>query len=157
MSTIYTIGHSNRSVEQLVDLLRSHEIDTVVDVRSEPYSKYVPQFNKREIERELTSAGFQYLYLGDKIGGKPKNLEFTTSSGTPDYEKVAASAPFLAGIEELELVAGSHRVALMCAEADPMNCHREKLIAWVLRSCGHEVSHILQDGTIFTQYQGTLL
>lgn len=157
MATIYTIGHSNVPVEQFLDLLRVHFIKLVVDVRSEPYSKYASQFNKREIERDLTSAGFEYVYLGDKIGGKPKSPGFYTPNGVPDYEKLAQSELFLAGLASLEDLAVSTSLALMCAEADPMSCHREKLIAWNLRKRGHDVKHILHDGSILNQCQGTLL
>lgn len=157
MAAIYTIGHSNTTIDEFVGLLAAQGITLVIDVRSEPYSKYASQFNKHEIEAELTRRGFQYLYRGDKLGGKPKSPGFLTSSGAPDYEKMAASPIFLAGIEELEVLAAKEKVALMCSEADPKVCHRDRLLAWVLRGRGREVRHILHTGEIAEEEQGTLL
>ncbi|MEN6371735.1 MAG: DUF488 domain-containing protein [Armatimonadota bacterium] len=157
MAVIYTIGHSNVPVQKLIDLLMGHGIEVVVDVRSEPYSKYASQFNKREIEPELRENGFDYIYLGNKLGGKPKSPGFLTPGGVPDYEKMAESPLFKAGIEEVEQLAGEKKTSLMCSEADPKSCHRDRLLAWVLRGRGHTVSHILHDGSIATDEQGVLL
>ena len=157
MAILYTIGHSNVSASELIDLLSAHAIKLVIDVRSDPYSKYAPQFNKREIEAELRQHGFEYIYMGDKIGGKPKSPGFYTPGGAPDYEIMAQSSVFNAGIEEVERLAGETKLVLMCSEADPKACHRDRLLAWVLRNRGHEVLHILHDGSIAVEDQGTLL
>jgi len=157
MAIIYTIGHSNTSLQELVDLLSAHSVKLVIDVRSEPYSKYAPHFNGRSIEAALSRAGFEYLYLGDKLGGKPKSQGFYTPAGVPDYEKMAEAAPFRAAIEEVELLARARPTALMCSEADPFACHRERLLGWVLRARGHDLRHILHDGSIARENQGSLL
>lgn len=156
MAIIYTIGHSNTPIQKLIDLLTAYSIEVVIDVRSEPYSKYATQFNKREIEPELRKHGFDYIFLGNKLGGKPKSPGFLNAHGIPDYEKVAESPLFKAGIEEVERLA-EKKIALMCSEADPKACHRDRLLAWVLRGRGHMVNHILHDGTIATEDQGALL
>ena len=157
MATIYTIGHSNVPVDKLIALLSAHKIRLVIDIRSEPYSKYASHFNKREIEPELKRQGFDYMYMGDKLGGKPKSAGFITPGGAPDYEKMADSPVFKAGIEDLEHIADKCTTALMCSEADPKACHRDRLLAWVLKGRGHNVKHILHDGSILVEEQGSLL
>ena len=157
MAVIYTIGHSNVSLEELIDLLSAHGIELVIDVRSDPYSKYAPQFNRREIERDLFYHGLEYIYWGNVLGGKPKSPGFHTQDGAPDYEKMAESPAFKAAIEEVEELASVRNTVLMCSEADPMACHRERLLGWVLRSRGNGVRHVLQDGSIAKEEQGTLL
>jgi uncharacterized protein (DUF488 family) len=157
MATLYTIGHSNISVPEFIELLKPHGIEVVIDVRSDPYSRYAVQFNKHDIEIELFYHGFEYIYWGDRLGGRPKSPGFYTITGDPDYEKMAAVPAFQAAIEELELLATARCVALMCSEADPMACHRERLLAWVLRNRGNEVLHILSDGSIAKQEQESLL
>lgn len=132
MAVFYTIGHSNISTGELVSLLSAHNIETVLDVRSDPYSKYSPQFNKREIEAELRLRGFDYLYRGDKLGGKAKSPGFSTPEGAPDYEKMAESPAFKSGIEEIEQIAAVRVVVLMCSEADSKACHRDRLLGWIL-------------------------
>jgi len=157
MAIIYTIGHSNVTVQKLIELLKAYGIEVVMDVRSEPYSKYASHFNKREIEPELRKHGFEYCFYGEKLGGKPKSPGFLTIHGAPDYEKMAESPVFKAGIEEVERMAEQKRVVLMCSEADPKACHRDRLLAWVLKNRGHNVEHILHDGTIAFEDQGVLL
>lgn len=157
MAVFYTIGHSNVSVREMIDLLSAHGIKLVIDVRSDPYSKYSPQFNKREIEGELRGNGFDYLFLGDKLGGKAKSPGFLTPGGAPDYERMADTDAFRAGIAEVERLAGERAVVLMCSEADPKACHRDRLLGWALRGRGHEVRHILHDGSIAREEQGSLL
>lgn len=157
MSTIYTIGHSNVPLEKLIELLKLHSIELVVDIRSEPYSKYASQFNKAEIEPVIKRCGFDYLYIGHKLGGKPRSPGFCTPGGAPDYEKMAESEIFLDGISEMEGLAEQRKLVLMCSEADPKVCHRDRLLARVFRSRGNTVNHILHDGSICQEDQGTLL
>jgi uncharacterized protein (DUF488 family) len=95
--------------------------------------------------------------MGEKLGGKPKSPGFYTSGGAPDYEKVADSEVFKSALVEVERMASERPVVLMCSEADPKACHRDRLLAWALRSRGHDVRHILHDGSIAAEEQGTLL
>jgi uncharacterized protein (DUF488 family) len=157
MAVFYTIGHSNISVEEFVGRIASHGIKLVIDVRSDPYSKFASQFNHREIQAELKSRGFEYLYMGDCLGGKPKSPGFLTSSGVPNYEQMAQTEKFKSGIEQVEGLAGEKTLVLMCSEADAMACHRERLLAWVLRGRGHDVRHIDKDGSVASGQQGLLL
>ncbi len=157
MAILFTVGHSNVPTDRLIELLSMHSISLVVDIRSDPHSKYAPQFNKQAIETELRSKGFDYIYYGDRLGGKPRSPGFFTPNGTPNYEKIAATQLFKNALSEVVTIAETTTLALMCSEADPQVCHRDRMIGWALREQGHEVRHILQDGTILSESQGRLL
>ncbi len=144
--TIWTVGHSNRPVESLIDLLRTHRIDVLVDVRSSPRSSYVPHFDREPLTQSLREAGIGYLFMGDSLGGRPAQPEAYDPAGYVKYDVVAASPPFRSGIDRLRSGATDHRVALMCSEEDPTTCHRRLLIARVLEDQGLDVGHIRADG-----------
>lgn len=156
MTKVYTIGHSNLRVPSFVALLKKHDVEVVVDVRSAPYSAWATQFNKSEIQNALTSAGFQYIFAGDKLGGKPADESLYTPSGVPDYERLAQNEVFTEGLDWLVDTAQKSRVAIMCSEADAFTCHRERLIGRSLRGRGVDVLHITSDGEIAVQEQGSL-
>jgi uncharacterized protein (DUF488 family) len=145
---LFTVGHSNQPVEAFIDLLREHEIGVVVDVRSSPYSKYVPHFNKEEIQQALENAGIKYLFLGRELGGRPEGSEFYDEENYVLYHRLAESPLFLAGVERLEKGLRQYRVAIMCSEEDPGVCHRQLLVGRVMRQRGVQVEHIRGDGTI---------
>ena len=153
---VYTIGHSSHTSEQFVELLRRHGIRRIVDVRSAPYSKYTPQFNKGELENALRAAGVEYDYRGRELGGKPAEDTLHTLGGSPDYEKIASQPEFRRGLRSVIERFADGDTALMCSEGDPMACHREKLLAAALRAEGVDVLHILPDGSIRRQEQGSL-
>ena len=148
MTEIFTIGHSNHDVLDFLGILKKHAIRVVVDIRSDPHSRYAPQFNKRDVERAVLAAGMEYRYSGAYIGGKPHDPELYLQSGKPDYDKLAATEQFQNELKAVVEIAGAKRVALMCSEADPMGCHRERIVAQVLRSWGVKVTHIMPDGTV---------
>ncbi len=148
MTEILTIGHSNHDILAFLEILRQHGVHVLVDVRSDPYSRYAPQFNKSDFQHNVASAGLDYRYSGSTIGGKPKDPALQTSSGITDYDKLAATQSFQDELKAIVELAKGKRVALMCSEGDPMSCHRERIIAQVLRSWGVEVRHIQPDGTI---------
>ncbi|MCB2182610.1 MAG: DUF488 domain-containing protein [Desulfobulbaceae bacterium] len=111
-------------------MLKKNTIQVVVDVRSAPYSRYVPQFNKGDIQHALQHAGFRYIFMGDAIGGKPSDPLFLDQNGIADYAKIAQSKKFRQGIDRLlKGLADGWVIALMCAEEDPLKCHRHLLIA----------------------------
>lgn len=146
---IYSIGHSDHTIEGFLDLLQRNGIALLVDVRSQPYSRWVPQFNREKLARELEAAGVHYVFMGDSLGGRPAS----PGSGDadlehPDYRQLAESEPFKAGIEELLELAAAQRVAMMCAEGDYHRCHRSKLIAPALLEHGARVFHILPGGRV---------
>ena len=146
--TVYTVGHSNVSQEAFIALLQQHRIDVLVDVRSAPYSKYVPHFNGDALKQAVVRTGIKYLYLGGELGGRPREREFYDAKGHVRYDLIAESPEFRKGIERLLRGIREHRVALMCNEEDPHECHRRLLVGRVLTARGVAVLHIRGDGRI---------
>ena len=142
MSTIiYTIGHSSHSWEIFRELIEQSGLDCVVDVRNSPTSRW-RHFSRHELRARLNQIGVSYLYLGDQLGGHP-------ASGPTDYEAMARTASFAAGIEKVVEIAGRCRPALLCAEHDPVDCHRFLLVArYLVEQRGIEVAHIIRDGRV---------
>ncbi len=160
---LFSIGHSNATLERFLELLQQHKIDTVVDVRSQPYSRYNPHFSREALKKAVEAAGLRYLYLGDRIGGMPADKRFLLEDGSVDYAVLAESDPYLEGIEQLLQAGETNRVSFMCAEADYHHCHRYRLITRTLFERGIEVRHIMHSGEIqatdpddFVPRQGTL-
>jgi uncharacterized protein (DUF488 family) len=156
MIQLFTIGHSNIPMEEFLDLLRQHGVEVLVDVRTAPYSRYCPQFNRPELERSVAAAGVQYQFAGKALGGKPADERLRGEDGEPDYYKIEASEGYQEGLRELEALAARCRVAIMCSEADPKRCHRERLIGRSLRKRGVKVHHIRPDGSAAPVEQATL-
>jgi uncharacterized protein (DUF488 family) len=146
--TIYTIGHSNIAIERFADLLHSSSIQVLVDTRSQPYSRYAPQFNRESLQTSIELAGIAYLYLGDQLGGRPRDARYYLPEGTVDYDQLAEAPFYREGIERLESAAEGHSLAIMCSEADYKDCHRYKLITRSLVNEGVEVQHILHSGEL---------
>jgi uncharacterized protein (DUF488 family) len=148
MSTIYTIGHSAHAFEAFSKLLMGHAIEAVVDVRSAPYSRYCPQFDREILQRSLSQIGVKYLFLGKELGGRPENPAQYDAHGRVLYGRITADPLFVTGIERLERGMADYRIALMCGEEDPAHCHRRLLIARVLIERGHNVNHIRGDSRL---------
>lgn len=146
MNPIYTIGHSNHPCEKFVELLKMHAIDVVADVRSHPYSRYCPHFNSEAVCDALPE-GIDYIYLGHKLGGRPRGQKYY-EKGNPCYEQIARAGFFRRGLDDLLKKCKTHRIALMCAERDPAKCHRMVLVAHELNKKGIEVRHILANGKL---------
>ena len=146
---IFTIGHSNLPLASFVELLRRHEITTVVDVRSQPFSSYSPQFNRDQIKTHLELNNIDYRFLGHKLGGHPATRAFCCPDGTPDYFRIEQDESYQQGINELIQIAETERVAVMCSEGDFRKCHRYHLIAKTLVLRGIEVKHIQSDGSLW--------
>ena len=123
---LYSIGHSNHEAAAFLELLRRHGIAAVADVRSRPYSRFVPHFSKERLQRILEEEGIGYLFLGGELGGKPPRGEAPASA--PDYDCAHSQPEFRTGIERLLEAAGQRRIAMMCRERDPLDCHRLHLI-----------------------------
>jgi uncharacterized protein (DUF488 family) len=146
-TTLYSIGHSNVAVDRLIALIERHSIATLCDVRSAPYSRYNPQFNRETLAESLRAAGIAYRFMGDTLGGKPADSALRTEDGAlPDYAKIAASPGFQRGLDQLIALGARAPTAFMCSEADYHSCHRHKLIAPALIERGVTVLHILPDG-----------
>ncbi len=140
--TVHSVGHSNHPIERFVALLEAAGVETVADVRSHPGSRFHPQFNKAALMNALGAAGIGYCWLGEALGGKPKDASLLDASGHPDYVKMAATPAFAAGVLELATRASSASVAIMCAEEDPTRCHRALLVTPALLAHGLRVRHI---------------
>jgi uncharacterized protein (DUF488 family) len=149
---IYTIGHSNYPVEKLIDMLKRYDINTVVDIRGTPYSKYNIQYNKETIANTLREAGFLYIYMARELAAKRENKKSYNKEGYSDFEKVIAEEEFLKGIERLKLgCEKGYKIALLGAMQDPIRCHRSILVGRALRDNKFNVNHILDDYTIASQ------
>lgn len=146
--SVFTIGHSNHPLDRFLELLRRHAIDVLVDVRSQPYSRYVPYFNTAPLRAAVEAAGLQYAYLGAELGGLPRNPAVREADGSVSYARLAATPAFAQALDRIERGIGRYRVALMCAEEDPSNCHRRRLITPALVARGIEVFHIRGDGRV---------
>ncbi|MBM4289498.1 MAG: DUF488 domain-containing protein [Deltaproteobacteria bacterium] len=150
---VLTIGHSNHSWETFLELVRGNGITVVVDVRSSPYSRYTPYFNKEPLGRALLKEGIGYFFLGDRLGGQPEAAELYDLDGHVLYDRLADSAAFQEGIGRLLQAIAAGRTALLCGEEDPTHCHRRLLIARVLSRFGIETLHIRGDGQVQTEVE----
>jgi uncharacterized protein (DUF488 family) len=152
-SRILTIGHSNHSLEHFLSLLRCHSVQVIADVRSHPYSTYASVFDQEALTKSLGAAGFQYVYLGNELGGRPHGNAYYDTDGRVLYGKVAESSAFQAGLARLENGLRQSVVAALCAEEDPAGCHRRLLVGRVLTRRGVLVEHIRGDGRLQTEEQ----
>lgn len=143
---IWTIGHSRHDLPTVLDLLSSQAIEVVADVRSQPFSRFNPQFNRSRLRAGLEAAGIGYLSMGDELGGRPPEPFLYDARGKLRADLVARSARFGAGLDRLAEVAVRHRVAVMCSEEDPQRCHRHLLVGRALADLGWQVSHIRGNG-----------
>jgi hypothetical protein len=152
---IYTIGHSNHTLETFLNLLRGSEIEVVVDIRSNPSSQVVPHFNRKSLENSLKMNGFKYLFLGKELGGKPDNKEFYDANGHVLYGLIAKSPSFIQGIERLLKGIHDYRIVLLCGEENPSHCHRRLLVGKYLIEQGINVEHIRGDGRVQSEEELT--
>lgn len=149
---IYTIGHSNYTLERLIDMLNYYKINVVVDIRGTPYSKYNTQFDKEMIRYSLTKAGFIYIYMAKELAAKRLNKESYNNEGYCDFTKVIYEEEFLQGIDRLrDGCKKGYNIALLGAMQDPIRCHRSILVGRALRDAGFTVRHILDDYSIESQ------
>jgi uncharacterized protein (DUF488 family) len=158
MGQVFTIGHSTHSWERFVGLLRSRNVTAIADVRTSPYSRHYPHFNRDGLREELRLDGISCVFLGKELGGRPREHRFYCE-GVADYEKMARAPDFSKGLDRIIEGARKYRVALMCSERDPLDCHRCLLVGRALAQRGVRVSHILDDGNIVshTDIEDTLL
>lgn len=152
MGRLFTIGHSQYTPEYFVKLLEKHGINYVLDVRSTPYSRYAEQFNRESIQAFLDKNDMKYSYMGKYFGARPTELSLYSPEGYLDFEKVTQSERFNIGVENVVLgLKRGNKIALMCTEKDPIDCHRAIMVARAFDIKGIEVNHILPDGNIQTQ------
>jgi len=146
---ILTIGHSNHSIERFIELLRAHRVSSIADVRSSPYSQYNPQFNREQLQAALRAARIGYVYLGDELGARRAEPECYVN-GKARYDLICKAPRFQEGLRTVRKGTVQHRLALMCAEKDPITCHRAILVCRHLRPAGIPIAHILHDGELET-------
>ena len=145
---VHTIGHSDMGREKLIDRLEQYGIELVVDVRSAPYSRHAPQFNREELAGALGQRGIGYIHMGDALGGRPTEDRLYDEQGRAQYGLMALEPKFQEGVRQLAQTAMERRLALLCTEPDPLRCHRTRLAAPVLEEAGVPVVHIAGDGKI---------
>jgi uncharacterized protein (DUF488 family) len=145
--TVYTIGHSTHPMERFAALLRGAGITAIADVRSAPYSRRHPHFNKEPLQEALRARDVSYVFLGNELGGRPAEPGFYCD-GVADYEKMAQRPEFQQGLDRVVSGAATYRIALMCSEGDPLTCHRCALVSRALAERGVRVNHILPSGDL---------
>jgi|ERR1051325_2147506 uncharacterized protein (DUF488 family) len=145
--TVYTVGHSTHSIERFIELLTSTHVEAVSDVRSRPYSRMNPQFNREPLEKVLCGVGIKYVFLGKHLGARSEDRS-CYYNGQVQYDLLANTELFKKGIERIREGAQKYQIALMCAEKDPLDCHRAILVARKLLEQGLTIKHILADGSI---------
>lgn len=144
---ILTIGYSNVDFNTFLSKIKRVNIKTIFDVRSIPYSKYTPQFNRENIKKELYKNNVCYIYVGDMIGGWPKKEEYYTDN-IADYTKMINDESFNKGLEYIINESKKNNIALACSEHNPFTCHRFLLISRELIRRGFDVNHVMKDGHI---------
>lgn len=144
---ILTIGHSNHSIEHFVDLLHAYGVSAVADVRSAPFSRHASQFNKEALEQALRQEEIGYAFLGRELGARSLDRSCYVD-GRVQYSRLAETDLFKTGIDRLLQGAEEQRVAVMCTEKDPLDCHRTLLVTRALVAAGATVDHILPDGSV---------
>ncbi|MCB9137336.1 MAG: DUF488 domain-containing protein [Caldilineaceae bacterium] len=150
-SPIYTIGYGTREIDDFIRLLQQYAIAYLIDVRTAPYSRYRPEFSRRQLEERLQAAGIRYIFMGDQLGGRPDDPACYVDDKA-DYGRMAQRADYLAGIERLQRAAEQgQQVILMCSEGKPQECHRSKLIGKTLTEDGIDVIHLDENDASCTQ------
>jgi uncharacterized protein (DUF488 family) len=146
-SPIYTIGHSTHAIELFIEHLKRHHVTALCDVRSQPYSRMNPHFNREELKNPLKGAGIKYVFLGKELGARSEDKS-CYRNGQVQYELLAKTPLFKRGIERVKEGAHAYTIALMCAEKEPLDCHRTILVARKLAEDGLAVMHILGSGDL---------
>lgn len=144
---VYTIGHSNHPIDRFIELLATHNVTAVADVRSHPYSRFNPQFNRERVRADLRTAGMACAFLGRELGARSEDSSCYVN-GKVQYDLLVRTPLFQEGLSRLVQGIDSYRIALMCAEKDPLICHRAVLVCRHLATHGIGAQHILEDGRI---------
>jgi len=148
--TIWTIGHSSLGMDAFISLLKASGIEAVADVRSSPWSRHTPQFNREPLKASLNAAGIAYAWLGQELGGRPSEPRYYCD-GVADYRLMRQAPSFAAGLDRVTTGIETYRIALMCAEKHPLSCHRCLLVGRALHESARPVVHLLHDGGSLTQ------
>ena len=151
-STIYSIGHGNKEIGLLINELKAYDIPFVLDVRSKPYSKWNPQFNKEALQKSLGEKGIKYVFVGDKLGGLPDDRSCYDRDGKVVYDRIREKDFFKEGLQRLiNAQENGIKVSVMCSESKPEECHRSKLIGQELLKNKISMNHIISDSIVKSQ------
>lgn len=158
-AVVLTIGHSTRSLEELLNLLQENAVDAVADVRTSPYSSRLPWFNREALTTSLEHVDIRYVFLGHELGGRGSGPGVMGPDGRVSYSKVAATSIFDEGLQRVIAGSTTMRIALLCSEKDPLNCHRGLLVARQLHKRGVPITHIIGNGVLEShrQFEARLL
>jgi len=149
---IYTIGYGAREMDDFIAVLKSHQINFLIDIRSKPYSRYKPDFSKHALERKLQAQGIRYVFMGDTLGGQPEDPDCYDEDGKVDYDKIRDKLFYEKGIGRLRQAWQNQvSVVLMCSEGKPEMCHRSKLIGQSLVDEGIDLAHIDENNQPISQ------
>ena len=151
-SMLYTIGHSNHDIATFIGLLKQHGVSALCDVRSHPYSRFVPQYSRDALKAAIANSGIAYVFLGKELGARSENPS-CYRQGKVQYDRLAQEPQFAEGLQRIRQGIDRYCLALMCAEKDPLDCHRALLVARRLHESGLAVSHIRADGTLESQQE----
>jgi uncharacterized protein (DUF488 family) len=144
---IYTVGHSTHTIQDFIKLLKSRGISAIADVRSAPYSRFQPQFNREVLTKSLKESGIEYVFVGDSIGGRSSN-EDDYENGRVVYSRIKKSDNFENGLQRVVTGSEKYQLALMCSEKEPVECHRMLLVGHTLFERGIPITHIHGDGSL---------
>ena len=144
---LLTIGHSTHSCDRFIEIVKSVGVTVIVDVRSSPFSRYSPHFNRDTLSAQLRKQGVHYLFLGRELGARRDERECYVGRQAR-YDRIAQLPLFRVGVERVIVGCATHTVALMCAEKDPITCHRMVLVSRAARQPGLKIDHVLEDGSI---------
>ena len=152
--TIYTIGHSTHQLDFFLELIKTVEINCIVDVRSIPASTYNPQYNQNSLKNFLKNNHITYLHFAEEFGAKQTDDDLLDNEGKLDFEKVRKTRLFHYGLERIwQGIDKGFRIALMCSESEPLDCHRFSMVSIGLENDGFEVKHILKDKSVKTNLE----
>jgi len=149
--TLFSIGHSNLDAAPFIARLQEHGVTALADVRSHPYSRFLPHFNRAALHKCLVDAGIQYVFLGQELGARPEDPD-CYQDGKAIYERIAATERFKLGLQRLRRGLERYNVAIMCAEQDPLTCHRAILVCQQLRRESFPIHHILKTGELESHF-----
>jgi uncharacterized protein (DUF488 family) len=149
---LFTIGHSNHPIDRFLALLRENGVTAVADVRSIPFSRRYPWFSQRQLAETLAREEFSYVWLGESLGGRPTDPALLRD-GVADYEAIAATPAFQEGLARVTEGQKRYCICLMCAEREPLECHRCLLVSRAFAERGFAIGHILADGRVEPQHE----
>jgi len=152
MNTIYTIGHSIYEIKDFVKLLKQNQINTIVDVRSAPYSKFAPQYNREALKKYLKQNSICYIFMGNLLGARYEDKTLLFDDGKVDFKKVQETKNFQDGVMRLQKgIEKGYSISLMCSEKEAFDCHRFGLISEFLSKKSIEINHIYPDKVVIQQ------